>query len=54
MKTLFKQIGALGLLLASLALSSVAMAAEPKTTIQPPAKIQLAWDRVGSPVQPFA
>lgn len=56
MKALFKRISALGLLVAILTASGVCLAAETGTTVQPPAPpphLQLlAWDRVGSPINP--
>lgn len=54
MKTLFQRISAIGLLLAALAVPGVGQAAANDTAAPPPAQQQVAWDRVGSPIQPFA
>jgi hypothetical protein len=52
MKNLFKQIARLALLLAVLAAPATGLATTGEATVQPPAQVQLAWDRVGSPINP--
>lgn len=54
MKTLAQRLTALLLSVAGLLGSGAALADEPATPLQPPVTVQLAWDRVGSPMPPVA